>query len=139
MSPKSTPKRTETYPNPDDTNPASADSLNLGEAPVAVRSNDGRDELGNAEGDDQGSGRPLHEEEPMRTGNEDQRLRDDGDLEIDDHVQLPVVRIGAGTEAAVRERDAELVFEEGRFDDDDDEDDPVVMRTNPKCQSNPFL
>ena len=57
----------------------------------------------------------------MRTGDEDERLRDDGNLEVDDRVQLLVVRVdGEGR----GERDAKLVLEEGRLLDDDNKGDP---------------
>lgn len=59
----------------------------------------------------------------MRAGNEDQRLRDDGDLEVDDHVQHRVVR---GGHRAV-ESHAKFVLEEGGFHDDDDEGDAIKV------------
>ena len=58
----------------------------------------------------------------MRTGDEDQSLRDDGDLEVDDHVELAVVVVNGATGVA-RERDTELVLEERSLDDDNDEND----------------
>ena len=88
--------------------------MDLNEAPVTVRSNDGRDELGNAEGDNEGGGRTLHEEEAVGTSGEDKCLRDDGDLEVDDHAKLFVV----GLNRAVEERNAEGVLEEGGLEDD---------------------
>ena len=57
----------------------------------------------------------------MRASDEDQRLRDDGDLEVDDHVQHRVVRGGH----IVVESHAKLVLEEGGFHDDDDERDAI--------------
>ena len=124
-----------TYPNPDDTNPATRDRLNLGEAPVAVRSDDRRDELRDAEGTHEGERRALHEEEAVRTRDEDEGLRDDGDLEVHDSVELRVVvveRLGR----AVAERDAELAVEPVRADRNRDEGDPVhpkhvSIRTSP--------
>ena len=95
--------------------------MNLREAPVTVRGNDRRHKLGNAEGTHECERRALHEEEAVRTGDEDERLRDDGDLEVDDRVQLPVVRVdGEGR----GERDAELVLEERGLLDDDNKGDP---------------
>lgn len=38
-----------TYPNPDDTNPSTGDGADSGEAPVTVSGDDGRDELSQAE------------------------------------------------------------------------------------------
>lgn len=106
-------------PDPDDTDPSTADALHLGEAPVTVRSDDRRDELSDAEGDEERSAGPLHEEEAVRTSDEDEGLRDDGDLEVDDHMELRVV----GDDRARGEGKAELVLEEGRLDDDVDEGD----------------
>ena len=64
----------------------------------------------------------------MRTGDEDESLGDDGDLEVGDHVELRIIRLdGAGLEA-----DAELVLEERGLLDDDDKSDTggkVRMRT----------
>ena len=57
----------------------------------------------------------------MRTGDEDERLRDDGDLEVDDRVQLPVVGVdGEGR----GERDAKLVLEERGLLYDNNKGDP---------------
>ena len=66
----------------------------------------------------------FHEEESVRTGDEDEGLRDDSDLQVDDHVELVVVVIDRRATGAL-EVDAELVLEEGSLDDDDDEDDTV--------------
>ena len=120
-------ERGKTYPNPDDTNPATRDTVDVSEAPVGVDSDDRRNELSQAEGEHEGVRRALHEEEAVRTGDEDERLRDDGDLEVDDRVQLPVVRVdGEGS----RKRNAELVLEEGRLLDDDDKRDPESAVSN---------
>ena len=120
MSSKSTPKRTETYPNPDDTNPATLNSLNLSEAPVTVRGDDGRHELGETEGAEQRDRGTLHEEEAVRTRDEDEGLRDDGDLEVDDHVELAVVVVDG---VAALEGNTELVLEERGLDDGANEGD----------------
>lgn len=97
-----------THPNPDDTDPSTRDGLNLGEAPVTVRGNDRRDELGDAESTHERDRGSLHEEEPVRTRDEDERLRDDGNLEVHNHVQLRVVVV----HRVRRERHAKLVLEE---------------------------
>ena len=95
--------------------------MDVSEAPVGVDGDDGRDELSQAEREHESVGRTLHEEEAVRTRDEDERLRDDGNLEVDDRVQLRVVRVdGEGR----READTELVLEEGRLLDDDDKGDP---------------
>lgn len=80
------------------------------------RSDNRRDELCEEEGTEQGSRGTLHEEERVRTRDEDERLRDLGDLEVDDHVDLLVVVVDDVG-------DAKLVREEGGLDDDDIEDD----------------
>ena len=106
-------------PHPDDTDPAGVDVLDVGEAPVSVAGNDGRDKLSKAECDDESSGGTFHEEEAVGTSDEDKSLGDDSDLEIGDHVQLRIVGLdGVGTES-----DAELVLEEGCLLDDDDKGD----------------
>jgi len=110
-----------TYPNPNNTNPATTNTLDLRKAPITIRSNNRADQLGNAECNHERRTGPFHEEEAVRTSDEDQRLRDDSDLEVDDHVQHRVVRGGhLGVESH-----AKLVLEEGGFHDDDDEGDAV--------------
>jgi len=52
-------------PNPDDTDPATRDGLNLGEAPVRISGNDGGDKLGNSECGHEGDGRTFHKEESV--------------------------------------------------------------------------
>ena len=69
-----------TYPDPDDSNPTARNGTDLGETPVTIRGNDGGDKLSNAEGKKQGGGGTLHEEESMRASDEDERLRDNGNL-----------------------------------------------------------
>ena len=54
----------------------------------------------------------------MRTRDEDEGLRDDGDLEVDDHVELAVVVVDR---VAALEGNTELVLEERSLDDDNDE------------------
>lgn len=116
--------KSDAYPNPDDTYPSTRDSTDASETPVGVGSDDGRDELGNAECTEKSCGRTLHEEESVRTGDEDQSLRDDSDLQVDNHVQLSVVGIWASSWSIV-ESNTELVLEERCLHDDDDEDDTI--------------
>ena len=112
-----------TYPDPNDTNPTTRNRLNVGEAPVAVRRDDRRDELGNAERTHEGERRTLHEEEAVRTRDEDESLRDDGNLEVDDRVKLGVVVVDSLV-SATGEGDTELVVEPGGPDDDGDKGNP---------------
>ena len=121
-----------TYPNPDDTNPSTLDSLNLSEAPVTVRGNDRRDELRKAERTEQSNRRTLHEEEAVRTSDEDEGLRDDGDLEVDDGVELGVVVVARSGDSAAREGDAELAVEPVSANADSNESDPILKKT---CQN----
>jgi len=108
-------------PDPDDTNPSTGYSVDLGEAPVTEASDDGRDELSNTEGNHQGGRGTLHEEEAVRTGDEDESLGDDGDLEVDNHVELTIVGIDRGS-GKVLEGDTELVLEEVGLKDHNDKD-----------------
>ena len=63
----------------------------------------------------------LHEEEAMRTCDEDKRLRNDSNLQVNDGVKLRV--IGArGINFAI-ERDAKLVIEEAGLHYDGNEGD----------------
>ena len=75
-------------PDPDDTDPATGEDLDVGEAPVGVHSDDRRDDLSDEKGTHESEGRALHE---VRTRDEDKDLRDDGDLEVDDYVQLSMM------------------------------------------------
>lgn len=108
------------YPDPDDTDPTTRDGTNLGEAPVTVGSNDRRDKLSDTEGTEESERRTLHEEESVRTGDEDQSLGDDGDLEVDNHVQLLIVVVD-GLTRCVSESNTELVLEESGVEDDSNE------------------
>ena len=116
-----------TYPDPNDTNPTTRDGLDLGEAPVAVSSDDRRDELRNAEREEESVGRAFHEEESVRTSDEDERLGNDSNLEVCNHVQLRVVAVHARAGGG-RQRDAELVLEEGGLNDDNNEDDAASRK-----------
>ena len=95
--------------------------MDISEAPVGVDGDDRRDKLGQAEREHESVGRALHEEEAVLTRDEDERLRDDGDLEVDDRVQLRVVRVDGEVH---REAGTELALEEGRLLDDDNKGDP---------------
>ena len=94
--------------------------MDVGEAPVTVGGNDGRDELRDAEGTHESERRALHEEPAVRTRDEDEGLRDDGDLEVDDHVELAVVVVDG---VAALEGNTELVLEERGLDDGANEGD----------------
>ena len=110
-----------TYPDPNNPNPTTRNGADLGETPVSVGGNDGRDKLGNAEGCEQGDRGTFHEEESMGASDEDERLGYNRNLEIDDHVEHAVV--GGWYTWKVLEVDTELVLEEVRLQDDNDEDD----------------
>ena len=69
-----------TYPDPNDSDPATRNGTNIGESPVSECSDDGGDKLGNAEGDEQGDGWTLHKEEPVRASDEYEGLGDDRNL-----------------------------------------------------------
>ena len=56
----------------------------------------------------------------MRTCDEDQGLRDDGDLEVHDHMQLAIV----GLDGECFQMNTELSLEEGGLHDDNDKDNP---------------
>jgi hypothetical protein len=60
----------------------------------------------------------------MRTSDEDESPRDDGDLEVDDHVKLTIV----GFDREGLKGNAELVLEEAGLLDDADESDTVTRR-----------
>ena len=92
--------------------------MDVGEAPVGEGSDDGGDKLGKCEGGHESERGALHEEESVRTGNEDQRLGDDSNLQVDDHVQLPIVVVVSRGSGTVLKHRAELVVEEGCPDDD---------------------
>ena len=114
-------ERKATYPNPNDSNPSTRNGANLGEAPVSVRGDDGGDELGDAEGNEQGRRRTFHEEEPMGTSDEDEGLGDDRNLQVDNHMEATIIS-GFNTRRAL-ELDAERILEELGLQDDDHKDD----------------
>jgi hypothetical protein len=93
-------------PNPDDTDPTTRDGLDVGETPVTEGGNDGRDQLSETEGNHQGVRRSLGPRRSVRSGNEDKSLRDDGNLEVDNHVCSGVVVVlssGLDTESVLEE------------------------------------
>jgi len=98
-------------PDPDNTDPSTFNGVNLGEAPIGECSDDTGNNLGNDESTHEGIRRPLHEEESVGTGDEDQSLGDDGDLEVDDRVDLGVIGILRFAEPRSK-AGAELVLEE---------------------------
>ena len=108
----------QTYPDPNDSNPSTRNSLNLCETPITKARNDRRDELRDTERYDQSRRRTFHEEETMRTSDEDQSLRDDGNLEVYNHVQFGVV--GGDGENSVQ-LDMESILEEGSLHDNDNQ------------------
>ncbi len=114
-------------PHPDDANPSSRDAVNLGEAPVGVDSDDRRDELRDAERTKERVRGHLHEEEAVGTCDEDKCLRDDGHLEVDDHVQLRVVG-ELGVARQVIEMNAKFILEEVGLENDNDQRDPECTR-----------
>lgn len=80
-------------PHPDDSNPATRNGVQLREAPISERSNDGGDNLREDERAHERVRGAFHEAEPVRTRDEDKCLRDNCDLEVHDRVQLRVVVI----------------------------------------------
>ena len=110
-----------TYPDPNDSDPTTRNGTNVSEAPVSVRGDDRGNKLGNTEGQEQGDRGALHEEESVRAGDEDEGLRNDRDLEVDNHVERTIV--GDWDTRPVLEVDAEFVLEEIGLQDDNDKDD----------------
>jgi len=92
----------------------------MSETHITICRNNRRDKLGNAKRHDESRRRTLHEEETMRTSDEDQSLRDDGDLEVHNHVQLGVV--GCDGEITIQ-CDAESILEECSLHDNDNQRD----------------
>lgn len=94
-------------PNPNDTDPSTRDTVHVGETPISESSNDRRDQLSKTEGTHEREGWSLSPRRTVRSSDEDKRLRDDGDLKVDDHVSSSVVDINSGVGL-----DTELVLEE---------------------------
>ncbi len=63
---------------------------------------------------------------PCDRGNENESLRNNGDLEIDNHVKLTVI----GLDGEFLEGDTKLVLEEGGLHDNDDQGNSIL-----NCQS----
>ena len=122
-------KPTRTYPNPDNTDPATRDTVDVGEAPVTVDGDDRGHKLGETEGAEQSHRGTLHEEETVRPSDEDERLRDDRNLEVDDRVQDTVVVV-VRLDSLVLEVNTELVVEERGLDADGNKSDPVRKVTH---------
>ena len=78
-----------------------------------------------AEGTHQRERRTFHKEEPVGASNKDERLRDNGNLEVDDRVKLLIVVVNL-TRRRV-EVDMELSLEEVRLEDDDDENNTMQI------------
>jgi hypothetical protein len=93
--------------------------VDLREAPIAKASNNGGDQLSKAECKEQCRRRTFHKEEAVGPSDENQRLRDDGDLQVNDHVQLRIVVVLL-TIPAIGQMHLELPLEEGRLENDND-------------------
>jgi hypothetical protein len=103
--------------------PDTCQKTNLGEAPVGVDGDDGRDSLRDAERAEESVRRTLHEEEAVRTSDEDEGLRDDCDLKVDDGVQHTVVVVDRWWRLEVC---PEGVLKECGLDDDDNQRDSAA-------------
>ena len=110
-----------TYPDPDDPDPTARDGTDVSEAPVSVSGDDRGNKLGDTEGKEQGDGGALHEEESVRTGDENESLGNDRNLKVDNHVEHAIV--GKWDTWPVLELDTKLALEEIGLQDDNDEDD----------------
>lgn len=108
----------EAYPNPDDTDPSSRYTVHISEAPVTISSNDRGNELGYTERTHESERGTFHEEESMRTSHEDQSLRDNSNLQVNDSVKLFIV----GIDRRSKQSNPELVLEEVGLQDDNDKD-----------------
>lgn len=82
-------------PNPDDSDPSTRDTSDVGEAPVSVSGNNRGDQLSDTESTHKRIRRSLGPRRSVRSSDEDKRLRDDGDLEVDNHVSSVVVDVGS--------------------------------------------
>lgn len=74
------------YPNPNNANPGTRNLLDVCESPIGKTGDDRGDKLRQAECAHQRKRGTLHEEKSMRASNENERLRDDRNLEVDDGV-----------------------------------------------------
>lgn len=98
--------------------------MDIGETPITVHGDDRGDELGETEGGEQSHRGALHEEETVRPSDEDERLGNDRNLEVDDRVQDTVVVV-VRLDSLILEVDAELVVEERGLDADSNKNDPT--------------
>lgn len=103
-------------PDPDDTDPSTGDGFNISETPVGETGNDGGNQLSETEGKHQSDGWSLSPGWTVGTGDEDQSLGDDSDLEVDDHVETVIVNVLVCG-------DAKLALEEVGVVDNNEEDD----------------
>lgn len=94
--------------------------MNIGEAPVTEGGDDRWDKLSESEGEQESERGTLHEEEAMRTSDENERLGDDSYLQVDNHMELRIIVVVDGRGSTVRESDAKLVVEPGGTDDNSD-------------------
>ena len=102
-----------THPNPNNADPSSRYLLDVGETPISEAGDDRGYELRQKEGTHQCIRGTLHKEEPVGASNENERLRDNGNLEVDDRVKLLVIVVNL-TRRGV-EVDMELPLEEVRL------------------------
>ena len=98
--------------------------MDVGEAPVGEGSDDGGDKLSKCEGSHESERGALHEEETVRPGNEDEGLRNDRNLEVDNRVQDTVVVV-VRLNSLILEVNTELVVEERGLDADSNKSNPV--------------
>jgi len=73
-------------PNPNNANPGTRNLLDVCESKIGKTGDDRRDKLRQAERAHQRKRGTLHEEKSMRASDENERLRDDCNLEVDDGV-----------------------------------------------------
>lgn len=93
-------------PDPDNTDPATRDGGDVGEVPVSEASNDRRNELGDTESNHERNRWSLHPGESVGSSDKDERLRDDGNLKVNDHVALRVIAVlanGVDVESVLEE------------------------------------
>lgn len=105
----------------------------MSETPVGIGSNDGRYQLSDTKGTQESEGWTLHEEESVRTGYKDQCLRYNGNLEVDNHVELIVI-VEYGFTRLVGESNSELVLEERGVDNDSYQSDTEKLESFFSCQ-----
>jgi hypothetical protein len=67
--------------------------------------------LGKAECTEEGHGRTLHEEKPVRTSNEDESLRDNGNLQVYNGVEFAVIVVGSSRGSTITEGSTERAEE----------------------------